>query len=110
MNALVAFKLGHSSRRHLIIRIGIWVIIFCGILFAEPIYNYLFSNNLTQTEPLSLFDVVQITGIVLVFFIANRALTRVDYLEGRVQSLHQELSIRLAADESPLPKGKDERS
>ena len=81
----------------------LWIFILIGILFAENIYKYLFTNNLTQTEPLSLFDVIQITGIVIVLYIANQAYAKVDALEKRVQDLHQELSIRLA-DTKPKKK------
>jgi hypothetical protein len=73
-----------------------WLSILGGLIFAESIYGFLFSNNLTQTEPLSLFDVIQITGIIVTLFIANQAHTKADLLERRIQDLHQELSIRLA--------------
>jgi hypothetical protein len=96
VNAVVAFKLSRSSRRRFIIRISLWVLIFIGLLVTKSIYDFLFSNHLTETEPLSLFDVIQITGIILVFFTANQAYTKVDLLERRVQDLHQELSIRLS--------------
>ncbi len=72
------------------------MIILAGIALADPIYRFLFSNNLTQTEPLSLFDVMQITGIVIALFLANRSRTKLDILERRVQDLHQELSIQLS--------------
>lgn len=74
----------------------LWLGILLGLIFAEPIYIYLFSNNLTQTEPLSLFDVMQITGIIGVLFIASSAYNKVSTLEKKVQDLHQELSIRIS--------------
>lgn len=67
-----------------------------GLIFIEPIYAFLFSHNLTQTEPLSLFDVIQITAIIFTFLIANQAYIRADLLERRVRDLHQELAIRLS--------------
>ena len=98
VNAVVSYKLKHSSRRRLIFRLSIWIIILLGLIFMRPIYDFLFSHQLTQTEPLSLFDVMQITGIIFTFFIANQAYARADLLERRVQDLHQELSIRLSKD------------
>lgn len=98
LNAAVSYKLKRSSYRRLIFRLVLWIGIFLGILFAEPIYAFLFSNNLTQTEPLSLFDVIQITGIILVLFLATQAYTKVDLQERRIQDLHQELSIRLSEE------------
>lgn len=96
MNALVTYKLKHLSLRRLIFKVGFWVVVFFGLAFAESIYNLLYSNGLTQTEPLSLFDVMQITGVIFVFFLVNRLYVKVDVLERRVQDLHQELSIRLS--------------
>lgn len=98
LSAVVAYKLKHTDLRRLMFRVTLWLIILGGLVFAESIYGFLFSNHLTQTEPLSLFDVIQITGIIFVLFIANRAYVKADGLEKRVQDLHQELSIRLSKD------------
>lgn len=103
VNAIVSFKLKHSTRRRFIIRIALWVAIFLSLVFAQSIYNFLFSHQLTQTEPLSLFDVIQITGIIIAFFIANQAYIKADLLERRVQDLHQELSIKLSNEDSSKP-------
>lgn len=96
LSAFVSYKLGRSSRRSMFGRIVFWLAIFIGLMMAQPIYEYLFSNNLTQTEPLSLFDVVQITAAVFVFYVASRARSKVDALERRINELHQELSILLS--------------
>ena len=96
LGALVDFKLGKLRRRKFIFQVVLWLLIFAGLIFAKPIYEFLFSNNLTQSEPLSLFDVIQITGIITVLFIANRSRIKVEILERRVQDLHQELSIILS--------------
>lgn len=87
----------------MISRISLWLIVVAGLALAQPLYEWLFSNKLTQTEPLSLFDVVQITGIVLVLYIANRTRARVETLEKRLQDLHQELSVRLSKNDTPMP-------
>lgn len=67
-----------------------------GLATAEPIYNWLFQNKLTDAEPLSLFDVIQITAIVIVFNMANHSRSKIESLEKRVQDLNQELSIKLS--------------
>ena len=95
-NALVSFKTGRSSRQRFLIQSLFWLIILSGLVLAEPLYAYLFSRGFTDSESLSLFDVIQITGIVFVFYIANRSRNRIETLEKRVQDLHQELSIKLS--------------
>lgn len=96
LNALVDYKMRKITRRKFIIQNALWILILAGLIMAAPIYRFLFSNNLTQTEPLSLFDVIQITGIVFLLFVANRTHTKADALERRLQDLHRELSIRLS--------------
>ena len=96
--AVVSYKMNHISKKKFVFRTSIWLFVLSGLLFAESIYSFLFSNNLTQTEPLSLFDVIQITGIIITFYIANQAYIKAATLEKRLQDLHQELSIRLSND------------
>jgi len=98
LNAFVSYKMKHLSLRRLIYKVSFWIVVFIGLISAETIYNFLYSNNLTRTEPLSLFDVFQITGIIFVFFLVNKLYVKVDVLERRVQDLHQELSIRMPKD------------
>ncbi len=98
LNTVVNYKLKSINRRHLIFRLGLWLVILAGLIFAKPIYDFLFSNDLTRTEPLSLFDVIQITGIIGTLLITSRAYTKVDLLQRQIQALHQELSIRLSRD------------
>jgi hypothetical protein len=96
INTTVGYKLQRMSRKRFLFGMSFWLILLAGLICVEPIYSFLFSNNLTETEPLSLFDVIQITGIIFTLFIANKAYGKADLLERRVQDLHQELSIRLA--------------
>lgn len=96
LGAITQYKLGRGSRRRMIAAVGVWVVILIGLVAAQPLYEYLYSNELTQTEPLSLFDVMQITAIVLVFYIANRTRTKLEATERRLNDLHQELSILLS--------------
>jgi hypothetical protein len=98
LSALVDYKMGKLSGKSFVRQIVIWVVIFAGLACTKFIYEFLFTNKLTQTEPLSLFDVIQITGIIIVLFMANRTRLKLDILERRVQDLHQELSIRLSKD------------
>lgn len=95
INIITQYKLGRIKKSRLIFGIGFWVIIFLGLLFAEPIYTLLFSSGLTASDSLSLFDVVQITAIALLFYMLNQQRLRLELVERRLKSLHQELSIKL---------------
>lgn len=99
LNSFISYKMKHLSIRRFIVKVSFWIVIFIGLVFSESIYNFLYSNGLTQTEPLSLFDVLQITGIIYVFYLVNRLYVKVDVLERRAHDLHQELSIKLSNNE-----------
>lgn len=94
ISAITQYKLGKGSRRRLAVQITLWFFILVGLAIAQPLYEWLYSHDLTQTEPLSLFDVIQITAIVVTFYIANRTRIKLEGIEHRMQDLHQELSIR----------------
>jgi hypothetical protein len=96
INSLVHYKMNQLSRSRFFFQTLLWCLVFAGLLLAKPIYEFLFSNNLTQTEPLSLFDVIQITGIIFLFFITSRSRSKIEILETKLQDLHQELSIKLS--------------
>jgi hypothetical protein len=96
LNTFVGYKLKHVSKKRFILSMSFWLLLLAGLFAMQPIYDFLFSNNLTRTEPLSLFDVMQITGIIFTLLLANKAYGKVDSLERRIQELHQELSIELS--------------
>ena len=96
LGTITRYKLNRLTKKRLIIQIIFWILLLIGLASAELIYNWLFQNKLTATEPLSLFDVIQITAIVTIFYIANKSYIKISNLEKRVQDLHQELSIRLS--------------
>lgn len=96
LSAITRYKLKKSSKRRLFAQLALWLTVLAGLALTYPIYSFLSDHELTNTEPLSLFDVVQITAIVIVLYIANRTRARLDTVERRLQDLHQELSIRLS--------------
>lgn len=96
-NAVVTYKMKQISMRRFVLKFVFWALVLIGLITTESIYSFLYQEGLTQTEPLSLFDVIQITGVIYIFYLVNRMYVRVDLLERKVQDLHQELSIRLSS-------------
>lgn len=97
LSSVTQYKLNRSTKKRLIVQVAVWLLVLIGLAAAGFIYEWLRINNKTQTEALSLFDVIQITGVVVVFYITNRSRAKIEVLEKRVQDLHQELSIRLSS-------------
>lgn len=100
LGVVVDFKLKKISRRSFVMQVAGWILITIGLASAYSIYQFLFTQHLTQTEPLSLFDVIQITAIILLLHIANRLRIKLETLENRVHAMHQALSIRLAEQDN----------
>ena len=94
LSALTQYKLGKSTKRKFYIQLVMWGLVVLALVLAEPIYNWLFSNNFTETESLSLFDVVLFTAVVMCFYLINRSRSRLDSLTKQVQDLHRALSIK----------------
>ena len=95
-NTIISYKMNHISVRRLIIKVSFWLIVLLGLIFTDSIYLFLYDQGLTRTEPLSLFDVLQITAIIYIFFLVNRLYVKFDVMEKRMQDLHQETSIKLS--------------
>ena len=93
---VVKLKLKKISAKRFTVHVCFWSLILIGLILAQPIYEYLFANNLTETEPLSLFDVVQLTAIVTILFTLVRTRTRLELTERKLNDLHQELSIQMS--------------
>ncbi|HVW99140.1 MAG TPA: hypothetical protein VHA52_01655 [Candidatus Babeliaceae bacterium] len=102
VSEITHYKLGHVNKKRTLGHLFFWIIVLVGLATAKFIYEWLFNNSLTQSEPLSLFDVIQTTGIVIVFYVANRTRSKLEELEIKFRDLHQELSIRLSEDEKNI--------
>ncbi|MBW4061664.1 hypothetical protein HJC99_03800 [Candidatus Saccharibacteria bacterium] len=93
---LQALSQHRVSRFRAVTTIVLWVLVGLGLLFAEPIFRYLQINSLTDSTPLSLYDVVAITAGIFSVSMIFRLYSKVDRLEQRLDQLNRELSIRLS--------------
>lgn len=98
-NGLVDYKMRKSSRKRFIFQITVWLFFLTGLVVAESLYEWLFRNSLTQTDALSLFDVIQITAIIILLYVTSQLHTRLTYLEERLTNMHRSISIKLSAKE-----------
>ncbi len=94
------------SQVGLVLRVIFWLGILAALLFAQPIYNFLASNNLTNSPPISLVDVVLVTGLNFALALCIRLYSRLDTLERRVSGLHERLSIVLSSGKEGVHKSK----
>ena len=76
------------------------MVLLVGLIGSFPIYNLLVGRPAFDSHELSLFDIVEVTAIVFLFYILNNQRQRIDQNEKRLRDLHQELSIRLSDDKT----------
>lgn len=88
------YKRKKISVRGLIILGGFWLLLTLGILFNQQIFNYFDTTKLTQSTPLSLYDVLQITAIILLIYLAFRQTFKIEELQNKLSKLNQEIALR----------------
>lgn len=96
LSIITQYKLKKIERPRFVLWLSIWLLTLAGLVFAGPIYRWLASHNLTASDSLSVFDVIQITAIIALFYLLVRLRIKAEQQERRLRDLHQELSIRLS--------------
>ena len=93
IKATELYQKGSLSRGGLGLRLLFWTLILLVLAFIKPIYNFLFSHNLTNSTPLSIADVVLVTGLNFCLFLCLRLYSKIDILEKQLTDVHEKLSI-----------------
>lgn len=99
LDATLRYKLGKTTRQRTLLLYGFWTIIILGLFLAEHAYRALLDSGLTDSESLSVFDVIQITAIVLLLYMFLKLYSKLSDIEQRTQKLHRTLSINLSRSE-----------
>lgn len=95
-HAFLRYKEGLSGRFSFWIRLAFWLFVSAGLVGAKYLYNLLVGNNLTDSTPLSLADVILFTGLSVCLFLTIRAYTKLDHTEKRLSELQERLSVILS--------------
>ena len=96
------YKRNRISVRGLIILLFFWLLLTLGILFNQQLFNYLDSSHLISSPPLSLYDVIQITAIILLLYLVFRQTYKIEDLQNKLSRLNQEIAI----NDAKKPKAK----
>lgn len=96
VNIVTQYKLGRVSKNRLRHQLVIWVVILIVLISSFPVYNTLAGRAPLDSSELSIFDILQTTVIITLFYVANNQRQRQDQTDKRLRELHQELSIKLS--------------
>ncbi|MEI6755711.1 MAG: hypothetical protein WCK80_01690 [bacterium] len=96
-NVILSYKLKKLRPLHASIRLVFWGTLLIGIFSVRPISDFLYAHDLTDTTPLSIFDVLLATGIMISLLLVARTYARIADLETRLTEMHEKLSIILSS-------------
>lgn len=96
LKAWSAFKKGRMQPIDFSMHIVFWLVVLSGLVFSEKIYNLLVAKGLTDSTPLSLADVVLVTGLNFCLFLILRLYSKTERLERRMTDLHEQLSLEFS--------------
>lgn len=86
INIITQFKLRRVSATHFKHQLIIWLIIMVVLVGSFPLYNISINHPPLDSSELSVFDILQTTAIILLFYIINNQRQRIDQNERRLRS------------------------
>lgn len=86
-------KPARISRSKAIAEVLFWLAIGVALSFAQPIYNTLLRHNLTDSSPMSLFDVALLTLFVFSLLLIVETNEELTALKKTVSRIHERLAI-----------------
>jgi hypothetical protein len=95
-NIITQYKMKKVTKKHFQHQIIMWLVILVVLVCSFPFYNHLVGKALLDSAELSLFDIVQTTAIIMLFYVANSQRQKIDRAEKTIRDLHQEISIKLS--------------
>lgn len=99
LNILTQYKMKKIPKRRYRRQLFLWLLILTVLICSFPFYNYLVGKPPLDSAELSLFDIVQTTAIIILFYETNSLRQKTERNEKTIRDLHQELSINLSTKE-----------
>lgn len=98
VNIITQYKLKKVSIGRFRHQLIIWLAMLIILISSFPVYNLLSGKPVFDSRELSLFDIVEITAIIMLFYTVNNLRQTNEQQQQRLRELHQELSIRLSVN------------
>lgn len=94
VSAVTDYKASRTiSRRKCIALVIFWLSIGVALMFAEPLYDSLIRQNLTDSPPMSLFDIALLTTVVFCLLLIVKINERLGALNQKLSRIHERLAI-----------------
>lgn len=89
-------KPARISKYKCVMEVILWLSVGVGLFFVEPLYNTLIHYNLTDSPPMSLFDIGVLTLFIFCLLLIVETNEELTLLKRTVSRLHEELVIKEA--------------
>ena len=96
VDILTQYKMKHVSSARFRHQVLLWSTILILLVSSFPLYNHLNGRPPLDSHELSAFDIVEITAIVYLIYIAHNHRRKIEQNEKVIRDLHQEISIKLS--------------
>lgn len=93
IGAFTSYNTRRISKKRCVVEVLFWIAVGVGLIFVEPIYNILVHNNLTNSTPMSLFDMVLLTLILFCLLLIKSANERTARLHKTISRMHENIAI-----------------
>ncbi len=94
ISAITDYKASRTiSRRKCIILVLFWLSVGAGLILVEPLYNALLRSDLTDSAPLSLFDVGVLTIVVFSLFFIIKMNQKIGVLNQKLSRIHERMAM-----------------
>ena len=93
VSAIADYKTSRISRKRSLIQVAFWLVVGAGLIIIEPAYNALVRHNLTDSPPMSLFDMVLLTLVLFCLLLLKNANERMSVLARKLSRMHENLVI-----------------
>lgn len=93
VSALTSYNTRRISKKRCIGEVVFWLVVGVGLLFVEPLYNALVRHNLTNSTPMSLFDMLLLTLILFCLLLIKSTNERTANLQKKISRMHEDLVI-----------------
>jgi hypothetical protein len=93
ISAVTDYKTSRISRNRCTLQVLSWLIIGLSLVMVQPVYDILIRSNLTESPPLSVFDIVLLSGVLFCLLLIKRTNEKVDVLSKKVSRMHENIVI-----------------
>jgi hypothetical protein len=93
VGSITNYKTNRITKRRCIIDVVFWLLIGILLIFIEPIYNTLIRHNLTNSAPMSIFDVILLTIILLCMILIKQINVKLSQLNKKVSRMHENIVL-----------------